>query len=60
MFNTTKLVMVAAMVIGSTLAATAATKNRAANALAANYNVIPSYDSQGRTVGIPNPDRHGQ
>lgn len=23
------------------------------------YNVIPGYDQDGRTVGIPNPDQYG-
>jgi len=53
MFNTTKLVLATAMVIGGTMAASAATKNRVADDQVANYSVIPGYDSQGQTVGIP-------
>jgi hypothetical protein len=60
MFNPTRLILVTAMIIGSPLAAAAATKDHAANDQVANYNVIPGYDSQGRTVAIPNPDRRGQ
>jgi hypothetical protein len=60
MFNTTKLAVAAVMIAGATISATAAAKMRPANDQASGYDVIPGYDSQGRTVSIPNPDRRGR
>jgi hypothetical protein len=60
MFNTTKLVLATATIVCSVLTAAAATRSHGANAQAANYNVIPGYDSQGQTVAVPNPDRRGR
>ncbi|MFZ0424491.1 MAG: hypothetical protein WAL80_16570 [Xanthobacteraceae bacterium] len=60
MFNTAKFAIAAAIVLGATFSVSAATGNHVANVQTANNNVIPGYDSQGRTVSIPNPDRRGQ
>jgi hypothetical protein len=60
MFNTTRLALAAVMVLGAAFSATADAKTRAANDQATSYDVIPGYDSQGRTVSIPNPDRRGR
>jgi len=59
MFNTTRFALAAIMVLGATFSALAEAKMRAANDRAASYDAIPGYNSQGRTVSIPNPDRHG-
>jgi hypothetical protein len=58
MFKTTKLAIAAAIVLGATFSASAATKTPAANhAQATAYDVMPGYGGDGATVAIPNPDR---
>jgi hypothetical protein len=57
MFTKSKLALAAAIVLGATLSASAATKPRVSHTdQAAAYNVIPGYDKDGNTVGIPNPE----
>ena len=53
-----KIALALAIVLGSTYAASAATKARVAdNPQAAGYDVIPGYAGNGATVPIANPDR---
>jgi hypothetical protein len=59
MFNTTGFALAVIMALGAAFPATVEAKMRAANDRAASYDMIPGYDSQGRTVSIPNPDRRG-
>jgi hypothetical protein len=58
MFTTTKLAIAAAIVLGATFSASAATKPRAAEATRSQaYDVIPGYAKDGSTVAIPNPEK---
>jgi hypothetical protein len=58
MFSTTKIALSVAIVLSTGFAASAATDHRVAhdNGSAAS-NMIPGYDKDGRTVGIPDPDK---
>jgi hypothetical protein len=58
MFGKTKIALSVAIVLSSAIAASAATEHRAAhdNGSAAS-NMIPGYDQDGHTVGIPDPDK---
>ena len=58
MFVATKIALSAAILVNTALAAWAATKHRAThdNQLVA-HNVIPGYDKNGQTVGVPDPDQ---
>ena len=53
-----KIALSVAIVVSSVIAAFAATKHRAThdNQLVA-HNVIPGYDKNGQTVGVPDPDQ---
>jgi hypothetical protein len=58
MFTTTKFALAAALVLYATLSASAATKPRVAHDdQAAASSVIPGYGKDGRTVGVPDPNR---
>ena len=58
MFTQTKIALAAALVLGASFPASAATKTFVANAAQAAANdVIPGYGSNGATVAVPNPDR---
>jgi len=58
MFAKTKIALAAAIVLGTALAASAATRPQVAQAgQSAAYNVIPGYDKDGGLVAIPNPDQ---
>ena len=59
MSGKTKIALLSAAVVLSTaFAASAATKTGVTQASqSAAYNMIPGYDKDGRTVGIPDPDR---
>lgn len=60
MFTKTKIVLSAAVVLGMAFSASAATKPRVTDVSgAAAFTVIPGYDKDGRTVGVPNPDQFG-
>jgi hypothetical protein len=53
-----KIALALAVVLGTTYAASAATKARVGNnPQAAAYDVIPGYAGNGATVPIPNPNR---
>jgi hypothetical protein len=60
MLTKTKFVLAAAIVLSAPLAASATTNARVTDDQVAAYNTIPGYDSNGQTVGIPNPDRQPQ
>jgi hypothetical protein len=58
MFSKTKIALSVAIVLGTAIAASAATEHQAAHDNgSATYNMIPGYDKDGRTVGIPDPDK---
>jgi hypothetical protein len=58
MFAKTKLVLAAALVLGMTLAASAATKPRAVHGdQSAASGMIPGYGKDGSLVGVPNPNQ---
>ena len=58
MLTRTKAALAAAIVIGTAVSAFAATKPQATRAdQSASSDVIPGYDQNGSTVGIPNPDQ---
>jgi hypothetical protein len=60
MFTKTKIALSAAIVLGAAFSASAATKPAVTQvSQAAAYDMIPGYDRDGHTVGIPNPDRFG-
>jgi hypothetical protein len=60
MFTKAKFALAAAIVVGATLSASAATGNRVTHASqSAAYDAIPGYAKDGSTVAIPNPDRSG-
>ena len=58
MFVATKIALSAAILVNTALAASAVTKHRAThdNQFVA-HNVIPGYDKNGQTVGLPDPDQ---
>jgi hypothetical protein len=57
MFSKTKIALSAAIVLSTAFAASAATNPRVHNDNgAAASNMIPGYDKDGHTVGIPDPD----
>jgi hypothetical protein len=58
MFTASKLALIAAIILGTTLAASAATKARVAHgSQAVSSDVIPGYGKDGDRVAVPNPDR---
>ena len=58
MFTKTKIALAAAIVLSTAFSASAATKPRVSHVdRSAIYNVIPGYDKDGGTVGIPDPDQ---
>jgi hypothetical protein len=58
MFSKTKIALSAAIVLGTALSASAATKPPVTDLnQSATYNTIPGYDKDGRVVAIPNPDQ---
>jgi len=60
MFSKTKIALSAAIVLSSAFTASAATKPRVTqDNRPAVYDMIPGYDKDGRTIGIPNPDLFG-
>jgi hypothetical protein len=60
MFKRTKFAIAAAIVLGATFSASAATKPSATQvSRAAAYDVIPGYAKDGSRVAIPNPEKTG-
>jgi hypothetical protein len=58
MFAATKIALAVTILVNGTLAASAATKHRATHDNhSAAHNVIPGYDKNGETVGVPDPDQ---
>ena len=58
MLTKTKVALAAVIVLGTAVSASAATKPQVTRAdQSASGDVIPGYDRDGRTVGIPNPDQ---
>jgi hypothetical protein len=58
MLTASKFALIAAIVLGTALSATAATRAQAAhNDQAASSEVIPGYGKDGGLTAIPNPDR---
>ena len=58
MLTKTKVALAAVIVLGTAGSASAATKPQVTRAdQSASSNVIPGYDQNGGTVGIPNPDQ---
>ena len=58
MLNASKFALIAAIALGTTLSASAATKAAAMQrGQAAAYDVIPGYGRDGGKVAVPNPDR---
>jgi hypothetical protein len=58
MFTTTKFAIAAAIVLSTSLSASAATKPRATELSRSQaYDVIPGYAKDGSTVAIPNPEK---
>jgi hypothetical protein len=58
MFSKIKIALAAVIVLGTAIAASAATNPAVSHANgSAVYNLIPGYDKDGRTVGIPDPDK---
>ncbi len=61
MFAKTKIALATAIVLGTAVAASAATKPQVApGTAAAVYTKIPGYNSAGAVVAIPDPDHSGQ
>jgi len=60
MFAKTKIALAAAIVLGTAVAAFAATKPQAAQITAAVYTKIPGYNGAGAVVAIPDPDHSSQ
>jgi hypothetical protein len=57
MFTTTKFVLVAAVVLGATLSASAATRSRAAHGDQSSASrMIPGYGKDGGRIGVPDPN----
>jgi hypothetical protein len=58
MLTASKFALIAAIVLGTTLSAAAATRARADHGnRAASSDVIPGYGKDGGRVAVPNPDR---
>jgi hypothetical protein len=58
MLTRTKVALAAMIIIGTAVSASAATKSQATrDDQSSSSNVIPGYDQNGSTVGIPNPDQ---
>jgi len=58
MFAATKIALSAAILVNTALAASAATRHRATHDnRSAIHNVIPGYDKNGQTVGVPDPEQ---
>ena len=58
MFAPTKIAISAAILVNTALAASAATKLRATHPNQSEaHNVIPGYDKNGQTTGVPDPDQ---
>lgn len=58
MLDKTKIALSAAIVLGTALTAQAATNPRSGHTGGSSVSdVIPGYDKDGRTVGVPNPDK---
>jgi len=58
MLTASKFALIAAVVLGTTLSASAATKVAAqASQSASQSDVIPGYGKDGGHVAVPNPDR---
>jgi len=58
MLTVSKFALIAAVVLGTTFSASAATKVAAqANQSASQSDVIPGYGRDGGHVAVPNPDR---
>jgi hypothetical protein len=60
MLTASKFALAAAIVLGTALSASAATKAQAARdnkAATSSSDVIPGYDKDGGHAAIPNPDR---
>jgi hypothetical protein len=58
MLTTAKFAIAAALVLGATLSASAATKGQTAQVnQATSSDVIPGYGRDGGHVAVPNPDR---
>lgn len=61
MFTKTKIALAAAMVLGTALTASAATKTQLNQVNgSAFYTMIPGYAGDGGVVTIPDPDHAGQ
>jgi hypothetical protein len=60
-FSKTKIALSVAIVLGTALTASAATKPQATQATgSAFYTMIPGYGSDGGVVVVPDPDHRGQ
>ncbi|MGA2894830.1 MAG: hypothetical protein ABSE22_18350 [Xanthobacteraceae bacterium] len=58
MFSKTKIALAAAIVLGTAVMASAASNPPVSRANGGPvYNLIPGYDKDGRTVGIPDPNK---
>jgi hypothetical protein len=58
MFTMTKLALAAAIVLGTALSASAATKARVTHDGQSDaYDTIPGYGKDGGRIGVPNPNR---
>ena len=58
MLTRTNVALAAVIVIGTAVSASAATKPQSTRVdQLASSDVIPGYDQNGSTVGIPNPDQ---
>jgi hypothetical protein len=58
MFAVTKIALAVIILVNTALAASAASKHRATHDnQSAAHNVIPGYDKDGQTVGVPDPDQ---
>jgi hypothetical protein len=61
MFNKTKIALSAAIVLGTALTASAATKPQASQATGSGfYTMVPGYAGDGSVVAVPDPDHRGQ
>ena len=61
MFSKMEIVLSAAIVLGTALTASAATRPQATQATgSAAYTMIPGYNNGGSVVAIPDPDHYGQ
>jgi hypothetical protein len=61
MFRKTTILLSAAMVLGTALSASAATKSQLSQAGGSGfYTMIPGYAKDGSVVALPDPDHSGQ